>query len=151
MPAYYLDTSVTAKAYSEEEGADRVEDMLNRATEVYLSRVGVVEVAAAFFGKTKTGELAVVDAASLLQEFQVDLYNVYQVIEVVAETSDLAITVAEKHHLRAYDCLQLATALLLHEQRVALRMEPLILASSDEELNAVAANEGLLVEDPAES
>ena len=80
-----------------------------------------------------------------------DANGTYAVVGIVSETSDLAIEAAEKHRLRAYGCLQLATALLLHERRVALRMEPLILASSDKELNAAAANEVLLVEDPAET
>jgi predicted nucleic acid-binding protein len=64
-------------------------------------------------------------------------------------TADQAIEVAERHRLRAYDCLQLATALLLQEQRVPFELSPLVLVSSDAELNAAAEGEGLNVEDPA--
>ena len=151
MPAYYFDASVAVKAYSEEEGSARVEEILNRVTEIYLSLIGVVEVAAAFSGKTKTGEIGTEDAVSLLEEFRTDLEAIYQIAEIKPATTDRAVAIAERYRLRAYDCLQLATALLLHGQRAALRMEPLILVSSNGELNVAAANEGMLIEDPSEA
>ena len=75
----------------------------------------------------------------------------YKIVEVATVTAERSIEVAEKHRLRAYDCLQLATALLLQEQRVAFGLPPLILVSSDRELNAAAVAEGMIVEDPADS
>jgi hypothetical protein len=39
--------------------------------------------------------------------------------------------------------------LLLQEQRVPFELSPLVLVSSDAELNAAAEGEGLNVEDPA--
>jgi predicted nucleic acid-binding protein len=149
VAAFYLDASIAIKAYSEEPGADCVEEVLDSRADIYLSRVGVVEVAAAFFGKTKTGVMQVEEAVSALKEFRLDVDSVYRVIEVGAVTSDRAIEVAKNHHLRAYDCLQLATALLLQEQRDALGLAPLTFASSDRELVAAARVEGLTVEDPA--
>lgn len=58
--------------------------------------------------------------------------------------------VARRHRLRAYDCLQLATVLLLQEQRAFFELPLLVLVSSDAELNAAARSEGLPVEDPSE-
>lgn len=149
MTAYYLDASATVKAYSEERGADRVEEILEHGTETHISRVCVVEVAAAFFGKTKTGEMRMEEAVSALEEFRLDVENIYRIAEVSPVTTDRAVEVAERHRLRAYDCLQLATALLLQEQRAPLELAPLVLVSSDAELNAAAEGEGLSVEDPA--
>lgn len=149
--AYYFDASVAVKAYSEEEGSDLVEEFLDCATEIYLSRIGTVEVAAAFFGKTKTGEIELEEAVALLEEFRVDLELIYRIVEVEAGIVDRSIAVAEKHHLRAYDCLQLATALLIQEQRAALQLEPLTFASADRELNAAATSEGMVVKNPGES
>lgn len=149
MAAYYLDASAAVKAYSEERGADRVEEILEHGAETHMSRVGVVEVAAAFFGKTKTGEMRVEEAEAALEEFRLDVENIYRIAEVRLVTTDRAIELAERHRLRAYDCLQLATALLLQEQRVPFELTPLVLVSSDAELNAAAQGEGLSVEDPA--
>ncbi len=149
MPVYYLDASAAVKAYSEERGADRVEEILEHGTEIHMSRVCVVEVAAAFFGKTKTGEMRMEEAVAALEEFRSDVENIYRIAEVGPVTTNRAVEVAERHHLRAYDCLQLATALLLQEQRVPFELTPLVIVSSDAELNAAAEGEGLNVEDPA--
>lgn len=149
MTAYYLDASATVKAYSEERGADRVEEILEHGTETNISRVCVVEVAAAFFGKTKTGEMRMEEAVSALEEFRLDVENIYRIAEVSTVTTDRAVEVAERHRLRAYACLQLAIALLLQEQRAPFELAPLVLVSSDAELNAAAEGEGLSVEDPA--
>jgi hypothetical protein len=56
--------------------------------------------------------------------------------------------VAEQHALRGYDAMQLAAALETSVHRSALGMDPLVFASADSELNAVAGAEGLTVEDP---
>lgn len=139
MAAYYLDTSAAVKAYAREPGS-----------EVHLSRVGVVEVAAALFGKTKAGEMRALEAEAALEEFEADVQGIYRIIEVDPVTADRGVDVARRHRLRGYDCLQLATALLLQEQRAPLGLAPLVLVSSDAELNAAAKSEGLNVEDPAE-
>lgn len=138
MAAYYLDASAALKAYSEEQGADRVEEILEHGTEIHLSRVGVVEVAAAFFEKARVGEMRMEEAVSALEEFRLDVESVYRIVEVGPVTAEKAIEIAERHRFRAYDCLQLATALLLQEQRIALELAPLILVSSHAELNAAA-------------
>jgi uncharacterized protein len=150
LPVYYLDASAAVKAYSEERGADRVEEILEHGTEIHMSRVCVVEVAAAFFGKTKTDEMRMEEAVVALEEFRLDVENIYRIAEIRPVTTDRAIELAKRHRLRAYDCLQLATALLLQEQRVPFELAPLVLVSSDGELNAAAEGEGLNVEDPAE-
>ncbi len=148
MTVYFLDASAAVKVYVQERGSDRVEEILDQGEDFYLSRVGVVEVAAAIFGKTKTGELEIGQAAAAVALLREDVEDVYQAIEVDPVTADRGIEAAERHKLRAYDCLQLASALLLQEQRASFELAPLVLVSSDEELNAAAGSEGLIVEDP---
>lgn len=53
MSFYYLDASAAVKAYYEERGNERVEQIIEDGAEVYLSRIGIVEIVAAFFGKTR--------------------------------------------------------------------------------------------------
>ena len=142
-----MDASATVKAYSEERGADRVEEILEHGTETHMSRVCVVEVAAAFSVPPKTGEMRMEEATSALEEFRLDVENIYQTAEVSPVTTGRAVEVAERHRLRSYDCLQLATALLLQEQRAPLELAPLVLVSFNAELNA-AEGERLIVEDP---
>lgn len=149
LDTYYLDASAAVKAYFEERGADRVEEILEHGTEIHLSRVSIVEVAAALFGKTKTGEMRMEEAVSALEEFRRDVQSIYRIAEVSTTTTDRAIKVAERYRLRAYDCLQLAAVQLLQEQHASFELAPLVLLSSNAELNAAAGSEGLAVEDPA--
>lgn len=153
MPDYYLDASAAVKGYVSERGSARILDLLDVESnhELYLSRVGVVETAAAIFRRVAIGETEPEEALFAVERLKSDTHGTYAIIEVIPETAYRAVEIAEKHRLRAYDCLQLATALLLHEQRAALRMEPLTLMSSDEELNAAAEGEGVLVENPAKN
>lgn len=151
MLAYYLDASAAVKGYVSERGSDRILDLLDVGShhELYLSRVGVVDTAAAIFRRVVTGETELEEAVFAVDRLKSDTRGTYVIIEVVPETFDRAVEIAEKHRLRAYDCLQLATALMIHEQRSALRMELLTLVSADGELNAAAEDEGLLVENPS--
>lgn len=151
MTAYYLDASAAVKGYVAERGSERVLQLLeeNAGHELYLSRIGVVEIAAAIFGKVKAGEARSEEALLAVARLRADTQDVYWIVEVDPATADRAVEVAERHRLRAYDCLQLATALLLQRQRDTLSLAPLSLISSDGELNAAAESEGLTVEDPA--
>lgn len=151
MSVYYLDASAAVKVYVTERGSSGVLRLLDpeEGHELYLSRVGVVEVAAALFGRVRAGEASFEAARAAVTRLREDLGDVYEIVEIDPPTADRAFEVAERHLLRAYDCLQLATVLLLQEQRAALELEPLILVSSDLELNAAASAEGLPVKNPA--
>ncbi len=153
MNAYYLDASAAVKGYVAERGSPRVVGLLENVagSELYLSRIGTVEVAAGIFGKVKSRETDIEEATSAVNRLKTDLEDIYRIIEVSASTTERAIEAAEKYRLRAYDCLQLATAVLLQEQRALAGLEPLTFMSSDGELNAAARSEGLTVDDPVES
>lgn len=145
-----MDASAVVKGYVEERGSDRVIALLDHVAEYerYISRICIVEVAAGILGKARTGEVDYEEAVSSVRVFLGELEDIYRVVEVDAITTEKAVEVAQSHLLRAYDCLQLATVLLLQEQRDLIRMEPLTLMSSDAELNAAAESEGLAVENP---
>jgi predicted nucleic acid-binding protein len=55
---------------------------------------------------------------------------------------------ASTHRLRAYDAVQLATALDLHKDWTADRLGTFAFVSADRNLNAAALAEGLTVDDP---
>lgn len=63
---------------------------------------------------------------------------------LISQAADLA----QMHGLRAYDALQLAAALQVHNERCAFSLPGLVLVSADLALNAAAMAEGLNVEDP---
>jgi uncharacterized protein len=150
--AYYLDASAAVKGYVAERGSGRILKLLEEGADhdLYFSRIGTVEVAAALFRRARAGGTQPGEVLFAMSRLREDIQDLYRIVEFGMATADQAIEVAERHRLRAYDCLQLATALLLQEQRVPFELSPLVLVSSDAELNAAAEGEGLNIEDPAE-
>lgn len=153
MSAYYLDASAAVKGYVAERGSRKVLRLLEEGSEneMHLGRIGVVEVFAALFRRAAFGEEVTEEAVSAAARFREDLRYSYRIVEFSVATAERAVEVAGRHRLRAYDCLQLVTLLVLQEQRVIFGLASLVLLSSDGELNDAAAAEGMLVEDPAAS
>ena len=151
MDAYYLDASVAVKGYIADRGSRRMLQLLEEGAnhEMYLSRIGTIEVAAALYRRTLSVETQPEEVFSAINRLREDIRSLYRIIEFSVVTASRAIEVAERNRLRAYDCLQLATVQLLQEQRASFDLTPLVLVSSDAELNAAAGSEGLAVEDPA--
>lgn len=88
------------------------------------------------------------DADDALKLFQHDLINNYFVIEVTSDLLNEAMLFATKHALRGYDAVQLVSTIETNNERISQGLSPLILVSSDEELNDAAQVEGLKVENP---
>jgi hypothetical protein len=55
---------------------------------------------------------------------------------------------AETLGLRGYDAVQLAAGREINALCIASSLPPVIFVSADDELNAAAASEGLLIENP---
>ncbi len=78
---------------------------------------------AALFRKAACGGEDSEEVLSAVTRFREDLRYSYRIVEFEGVT-------AERHRLRAYDCLELATLLILQGQRVAFELAPLVLLSS---------------------
>jgi hypothetical protein len=61
---------------------------------------------------------------------------------------DRAVELIQNHPLRAYDAVQLATALIVNRSLSAHGLPPLIFISADDGLIAAAQAEGLMTENP---
>lgn len=110
-----------------------------------MSLVAAVEVPAAVWRKQRRGELGPEDAATLVAEFGADLWGTgdepprYAVVAVTEAVVEDAARLVARHPLRAYDGLQLASALAAHAAAPELER----FACFDDELRAAAATEGL--------
>jgi hypothetical protein len=92
--------------------------------------------------------LSAADATTALAYFAKDLAASYRVIEITQYLLHQAVLLATAQGLRAYDAVQLAAALQLHQQRQASGFTPLTLVSADADLNAAAIAAHLHVDDP---
>jgi len=152
MAVYYLDTSALVKRYAQEPGTAWVLNLTDVAAghDLYTVRVTGPEMIAALFGKARTGEVSPDEARRSAENFRADWQQQYQIVEVTALVADKAMELAEKHRLRGYDAVHLASALALQQMRETMELPLLTFVSADARQRETAAVEGFPVEDPNE-
>lgn len=110
--------------------------MIRRLSGIVVSALARVEVPAALWRKYRLGELAAEDTAVLVEEFEWDwsggteqdvAFSVLRVTDVILEEAARSVA---RHPLRAYDAIQLASALVAR--------------SADEDLTEFACNDEAL-------
>lgn len=109
----FLDASAIVKRYADEDGSDAV-----RAMDAgVVSSISRVEVASALWRKNRDGGLDTASAAVLIGQFEADWYGtdisepLFAVIGAVDSVLGEAATLVRRHPLRAYDAVQLSSAL----------------------------------------
>lgn len=118
------------KRYVEEDGSGQVRAWMSGAERWFLSRLGMVEVGRAI------GQVDGLDGAGL-RRFRTES-GAFDVVELGEELATEATELAVRDGLRTLDAIQLAAAL-------ALPGEALALASWDDRLRAAAASHGIAV------
>ena len=148
--AWILDSSAIVKRYINESGTGWVRSLTDPAAgnDIYVATITEVEVVSAFVRRHSGGGISTATAKAAISQLQYDFDNQYQTVELNEAVVLRAVTVVQAHALRAYDGLQLAVALELNAERSAIGLPALTFVSSDHDLNAAAAGEGLPVEDP---
>ena len=150
MAVYYLDTSALVKRYAVETGTTWVLSVVAQTAgnEIVTLRITGPEVIAALFRKVRTGEVPRTVIARLAHEFRDDWRDQYQILEVTTATTDRAMDLAERHGLRGYDAVHLASAIEVQRLREASALTSVTVVSADEQQLRAATAEGLLVENP---
>jgi hypothetical protein len=150
MITYYFDSSALVKAYAPERGSGWVQQEIDPASGnvTVISQLALPEVFAAFSRKVREGTLAQTHVQQLRQDFVRDFTSLF--VSVVAGLDVLwaAADLTQRHPLRGYDAVQLATALLVNSKRMANNLTPLVFVSADGQLCQAAQREGLAVENP---
>ncbi len=110
----YLDTSSLVKLYVEEEGSPLVRDLVESAELVATSVVAYAEARAALARQRREGGLTSGGYDRAKKDFEQD-WPRYLSVEVSETVCRSAGDLAEKHRLRGFDGLHLASYLSLHE------------------------------------
>lgn len=147
---YFVDSSALVKRHVVEVGSMWVRQIAHPSAgnRIHIARITAVEVISALARRQRAGSLMASDTAIAMAEFRTWLVAEAYIQDTTALVLDRAALLAENHALRGYDAVQLASALTVNAERVALKLPPLTLVSADGELNAAAQAEGLAVEDP---
>ncbi|TQM13987.1 type II toxin-antitoxin system VapC family toxin [Pseudonocardia kunmingensis] len=137
----FADSSALVKLYADEAGAADV----RRIAHLVVSQLARVEVPAALWRKHRLGEIDVADTAVLVAAFEADYFGGTDrdprlvALAVTPGLLDAAARLAGVHGLRAYDAVQLASAVAT---RAAVG-DGTVMASFDNALSTAAAAEGL--------
>ena len=136
----FADASAIVKLYVPEAGHEAVRSLAT----VCAGQVSRVEVPAAFWRKHRIGELDAESARVLTAEFEADYYGTadedarFIVVAATADVLDDAATLCSRFPLRAYDAVQLASALAARTVDPGLTT----MAVFDATLRTAAAAEG---------
>jgi uncharacterized protein len=109
----FADSSALVKLYADEAGHEDI----RRLTALAVAQLARVEVPAALWRKQRMGELSASDARLLTANFEADYFGSdaepprFAAVAAVGSLLDEAATLCASHGLRAYDAVQLSTAL----------------------------------------
>lgn len=134
---YFLDTSALVKRYVAEPGSEQVRRLLRRRVEVAIARITEAEAYAAISRATRMNAITSDERDRAFEQLAEDLAEVRTVEirrPVVLAVRDLVV----RWPLRGYDAVQLACALRLQSQGLAVNVW-----SSDGDLATAARGEGL--------
>lgn len=146
--AYFFDSSALVKRYVTEVGSDRIRSITapNDGNQLIVARITWVEVLSAFARLQRAGDLEPVDVATVAQAYRYDFDMQYRVVELDRIVAQMAGGLVQRYPLRAYDGVQLASALKL--QPVFAQLEAsFTFMSADKRLLTVAQSEGLMIGD----
>ena len=150
MPYYQVDSSGTVKHYVCEVGSDWVRFLCHpdSGNEIGLATITKVEVASAFSRRCREGTATEEERDRWLDTFLFDCSNQYRLVEVDATVINLAVELAKRRPLRAYDAVQLSSAIIVNRALLAEGLPALTFISADDTLCAAASAEHLSVDNP---
>ncbi len=109
---YFLDASALVKRYVREPGSDTIRSLFVRRRRMAVSALSAIEISAALWRRAREHDLDGDIAAGLVARATSDMTEML-VVEPRGAVLDLAAALVAKHPLRAYDAMQLASALRL--------------------------------------
>jgi predicted nucleic acid-binding protein len=150
VPFYQLDASALVKRYVRESGSGGVTGITTSGSPHTISTAKVtrVEVASALSRREREGSISAGERARLLGTFEAHCAARYRLVSIDHHVVDHAVELIGRRRLRAYDAIQLATAVVVNQTLLQSGLPPLIFVSADDELLLAARAEGLATENP---
>lgn len=151
MTDYFLDASAVVKRYADEAGSAWVRQITDPQAQnaILLAEITLAEVAAALAAKQRAPKGITMEQRNrVLSRFLQDCDEHFTLVSIDRSVIDRAVDLAQRHRLRAYDAVQLATALEASAITQAQALPALTFVAADTDLLTAAAAEHLSVENP---
>ena len=151
MTDYFLDASAVVKRYADEAGSAWVRQITDPQAQntILLAEITLAEVTAALAAKQRAPKGITLEQRNrVLSRFFQDCDEHFTLVSIDRSVIDRAVDLAQRHRLRAYDAVQLATALEASAITQAQALPALTFVAADTDLLTAAAAEHLSVENP---
>lgn len=150
MAVFYADSSVLVKRHLPERGSAwfRALTAPRSGNRIETARLSIVEVVSAFNRRVREGTLQPVDYAAIRDDFLARCRRHYRLVPIMNVLLGHTRVLLERHPLRTYDALHLASALTVNAQLIGAGRPGLTFLAADARLLTAAAAEGLAVDNP---
>ncbi len=152
MPTYFLDSSALVKRQIAEVGHSWVRALCDPAVgnTLVIAELALVEVPATYcrMARETPKRISTGRRDRLLANFDMHVQHQYAVVRVTLGILTHAATLCRTHLLRAYDAVQLASALARRQDDLAIGQPVPTFVCADAVLLSSAAAEGLAIENP---
>lgn len=141
----YLDSSALIKKYVVEKGTRQVREFFAGGELLWTSKISLAEVWSAFARRRRGGDLTAAQYRGIARSFERD-WKRFTLVELSDEVMAMIRRIVEQHPLRAFDAVQLASALWAKRSLD----EPLVFVGADESLLKAAESMALTAINPEE-
>ena len=147
---FYFDSSALVKLYAEENGTDLVREIRQQKdTVIFLSDIAVVEFGATLARKLRERIITEDEYTTMVDDFMDDYMLEYTKVEINIDVLSLAVKLAKKNALKAYDAVQLACAIKVRSEiEVKENMVEIAFVVADKTLEKAAQVEGFITINP---
>jgi predicted nucleic acid-binding protein len=147
---YFLDSSALLKRYVVEPGSAWIRTITSARDEntILISSITPVEIVSGVMRRRREGLVTVRIARSLRLLIDRHASREYDVVGLTEQVVKRAQDLLEHHPLRAFDAIQLASALQSNERLLDAQLSPVTFVSADTRLLFTAEDEGLTTVDP---
>ncbi|HEX5505653.1 MAG TPA: type II toxin-antitoxin system VapC family toxin [Thermomicrobiales bacterium] len=151
MSDYFLDSSALAKRYLSEAGTAWVRGLVEPAAghAIWVAEITQVEVAAALAARQRApGGITRQERDRAVRLLLRHTLLEYRLVSTTPALIRQALDLTQRHRLRGYDAVQLATALAAHGALLAAGLPGPTFVAADADLLAAARAAGLAADDP---
>ncbi len=150
MTDYFFDSSALIKRYVSKTGTTWIRSLTTPhvGDTIFIAYITQVEIVSGAARLRREGQISSRNAHAIRLVLNRHAEHKYVVIRLGEHVVERAQDLLEKYMLRAYDSVQLASALEANRHLLAAGMPPLIFISADHQLLTAATAEGFTVDDP---
>jgi hypothetical protein len=150
MTTYFLDSSALIKRHITETGTTWIRSIVAPSAQntIIIAQVTQAEVVSGAMRRKREAAISDRTARAIRLLLDRQVIREYQVIRLSNQIMQRSENLLEIHPLRAYDAIQLASALESNNLLLTMGLTPLVFISADIRLLTASTAEGMNIENP---